>query len=179
MRGDNPIPGPQPRGRRKQACDRCATFKLACNLDQPCQSCESSNSTCSWDRVYPKDRPAQPEPESNQRIVSAASSPSEDESSELILPMAWESENHNTAPDVESHRFPLRNAPIPFLLNFVSSDTTSFVDAFGYCAVAPETDSRPLGPTFPAQFEWDHMGRESHVQRGTDHLSLCPLDTSM
>lgn len=83
--------------------------------------------------------------------------------------MAWESENRPPAPEVESHGFALRNAPVPFLLNFVSPETTNFVDAFGYCAVAPETDSRPLGRTGPAQHDWDYMARESHGQRGTGH----------
>jgi hypothetical protein len=143
QRGDCPIPSAQPRGRRKQACDQCAATKLACDSSRPCQTCAGKGHDCSWARVRER-RPANTEvlsqvPQSNS-TVDASPYPSEaspslsDESADLAneepSPMAA------LMPQVQT--FTLGSMPVPFLLNFVSLETKTFVDTFGYASAAPE-----------------------------------------
>ncbi|CZR42823.1 uncharacterized protein FPRO_10126 [Fusarium proliferatum ET1] len=50
-RAGRPIPAGIKRGRGRKACDRCALSKLACDTDEPCESCLSRGWECSYDRV--------------------------------------------------------------------------------------------------------------------------------
>ena len=38
-------------GRRKQACDRCAAKKRACDKELPCTTCITSHQHCTYDRL--------------------------------------------------------------------------------------------------------------------------------
>ncbi|KAF4333453.1 c2h2 finger domain protein [Fusarium beomiforme] len=68
-RAGRPIPAGIKRGRGRKACDRCALSKLACDTDDPCESCLSRGLECSYDRVdvacAPGSQPAIPLPAVN------------------------------------------------------------------------------------------------------------------
>jgi hypothetical protein len=51
QRAGRPIPTDVKRGRGPKACDRCALSKLACDTDEPCETCLSRGWRCSYDRV--------------------------------------------------------------------------------------------------------------------------------
>lgn len=45
------IPAQQPPGRRRRACDNCATTKQGCDLNSPCGMCFSKSLPCSYGRL--------------------------------------------------------------------------------------------------------------------------------
>ncbi|KAF5264665.1 hypothetical protein FOXYS1_4544 [Fusarium oxysporum] len=51
QRAGRPIPTDVKRGRGPKACDRCALSKLACDTDEPCETCLSRGRRCSYDWV--------------------------------------------------------------------------------------------------------------------------------
>ena len=45
------IPYPEPRGRKRRACDQCARSKRACNFEHPCDTCSLRSLPCSYHRA--------------------------------------------------------------------------------------------------------------------------------
>ncbi|EOD43913.1 putative zinc c2h2 type domain containing protein [Neofusicoccum parvum UCRNP2] len=164
-RGDRPVPEQQRPGRRKSACDRCASFKLACDLRRPCQACESAGSPCTWRRV--QQRTAVPEPDVP---TSSPSAPEDLEPApEDLEPAAQHSRLHTSSPsapeDLEPAPDDLQPAVPPPRAPRLALDTAdicmSFVAAlcgpgrktvpevFGFLSVPPEPLPRP-----PARDLW-------------------------
>ena len=45
-RGDQPIPGPLERGRKRHACNECSRLKVKCDEGMPCTACYDNGRTC-------------------------------------------------------------------------------------------------------------------------------------
>ncbi|KAF2796691.1 hypothetical protein K505DRAFT_157248 [Melanomma pulvis-pyrius CBS 109.77] len=146
-RGDHPVPGPQKRGRRKQACDRCATFKMACDRSRPCYACLSNNTACTWNRVQATVVNTQIITDERQRNDTALSvTPYSPESSPSESNVAAPPQSPESLSVVETPGFMLEKMPIPFLMNFVTSESRSLPETFGYSNVAPEPLPKLLSP---------------------------------
>ncbi|KAL1615264.1 hypothetical protein SLS56_011888 [Neofusicoccum ribis] len=137
-RGDRPVPEQQRPGRRKSACDRCASFKLACDLRRPCQACESASSACTWRRV--QQRAATPEPGTH---TSSPSAPEDLEPAAEDRPPA--------VPQPRAPRLAVDTANIrmPFLAALCEPGRQTVPEVFGFLSVPPEPLPRP-----PARDPW-------------------------
>ena len=172
QRGDCPIPSAQPRGRRKQACDQCAATKVACDSSRPCQTCVGKDLDCSWTRVREK-RPANTEllGQVAQGSSTADASPYPSEASPSLLDESADIADDAPSPVIPPmsyvSMFTLGGMPMPFLLNFVSLETRTFVDTFGYASMAPEPLPKiPLADSLNRQ-AWDFpmkSGGEFHSE---------------
>lgn len=186
QRGDRPIPLAQPRGRRKQACDQCAATKLACDSSRPCQTCVGKDLVCSWIRVREK-RPENTELLSQvvQGSSTADASPYPSEASPSLLDESADIAGDEPSP-VTAHMphvpmFTLGSMPVPFLLNFVSLETRTFVDTFGYSSMAPEPLPKiPIADSLNRQ-TWDfsmNPGGEFHSQLRLFRVDLTVFHSS-
>ncbi|PTB49680.1 hypothetical protein M431DRAFT_67740, partial [Trichoderma harzianum CBS 226.95] len=45
------VPNPATRGRKRRACDQCASSKRACDFNSPCGTCSVRGSSCSYCRM--------------------------------------------------------------------------------------------------------------------------------
>lgn len=166
-RGERPIPEKQKRGRRKCACDRCASLKSACDRQRPCNTCRNGGVPCTWNRVQQEAvlaAPAQPPPPDGQAspdstLGDSGSVPSlrgGREESGAWVPDDPAQEVVETSPESSIPPFrgrartitsSLEKMTVPFLVNFVSKESRSIVETFGYSNAAPE----PLPLELPSQ----------------------------
>lgn len=172
MRGDKPIPEKQKRGRRKCACDRCAAMKSACDRQRPCNTCKNSDAACTWDRVQGEtELPRTDMPPTDLREGSEFSSAS----SELpLIPQYSQAEVETwniddpvggaepSLPDNLTYSTKIRNQTatttfekmsVPFLANFVSRDSRSLAEMFGYSNFAPDPPPKLVEPPSQSLFQ--------------------------
>lgn len=121
------------KGRRRQACDRCALYKSACDREKPCRTCLDSGVNCTFFRLkdynrpdevsnkHPSSRKVQEVPEPISPANTPVSSPSTVLDTIAMTPKAIES------------------VPLPFLLSFATSNThRSIPYTFGFSTSPPE-----------------------------------------
>ncbi|KAH9207919.1 hypothetical protein DL95DRAFT_481807 [Leptodontidium sp. 2 PMI_412] len=139
MRGANPIPQAEPRGRRKKSCNRCSTLKMACDRGRPCQACMSANASCSLAQIQDADEgqlPAMNQMVRNEISAAVPSVSSGSSPSDMALDAA---PRPLVTPTMDgSEDFPLEKVSMPFLVNLVSPESQAFPDTFGYMSFPPE-----------------------------------------
>jgi len=86
---------------------------------------------------------------------SASPSPSPSLSSEPLGVVIDATDSAQLFTPRSNSLFPLKNVPVPFLCNLVSSETTTLTDTFGYCSTAPEPLPKPSLPAVSSQRPWE------------------------
>jgi hypothetical protein len=119
------------------------------------------------------------QPQQSSATPAVSPSPSEDSPSPFEAIGEISRETRIPSPTLEPqlrHCFALENVPVPFLFNFISLESRTLVDTFGYSSIAPEPlpilSSSP--PTSSNQRSWDYPG-----ERGGELHPLSPFMTNL
>ncbi|TVY68415.1 Zinc finger protein 347 [Fusarium oxysporum f. sp. cubense] len=116
QRAGRPIPTDVKRGRGPKACDRCALSKLACDTDEPCETCLSRGWRCSYDRV--------------EGVLDARSNPTNPISSAPQVESwdPWEDSASTQDSDDATRSNVTKNEKTLFLLRYKSPDNKNILD---------------------------------------------------
>lgn len=134
------MPGPRQRGKKKQACDQCASAKRGCDQDHPCEGCLARDLICTYSRSdnhYPQQAHLIPSlllPPDGVQMESPANN----------CELQVERPGDDIITRASDSKFP--RVRVGFLLNYTSTTTTtsSLTDFFG----SPSSSTVPTPQVF-------------------------------
>jgi hypothetical protein len=146
-RGTLPVPTSLKRGKKRKACDYCASSKLSCDFDWPCETCLVNGKDCTYQRVAEDNARQSPIEREQWNKQDGRITPSK-----INVPQLMQQLNSKVA--------------IPFLLNYTDPQKKAFHETFGRLSTS-DPDVAAL-PSFGEPIQ-------SNPLTSDDEYSLSPL----